>query len=166
MSTTYSYIKTVNSLRLQEEVIAAGLSTIQYIDTSGSNVNLVFSSELTSEQISTLTTVVGAHQVLIPKEYIRSVREAAMEFGAELMNVFIEENIEAGITSANMTNITRKRLKEVKDALITGSLKDAIYELRQIPLEDKDGIYINDVRILAVINKIEAYLGLPLSTEV
>lgn len=163
----YNLTKNVNSLRLQEELIAAGLASVQYIDTVGSAISIVFPTELSTGDQNLLNSIVASHQVLTTREYVHSVRESAMIFGKKIIDDFVEENIMLGITQANMTNSVRKILREVKDALTTGSLKDAIYELRQIPSDSKDGIFINNTRILAVINKLETYLEItPLSTEV
>jgi len=58
------------------------------------------------------------------------------------------------------------RMQSVMIAAQSGSLYEMIVRLRAIPAESKDAKYITDARILACINKIETYLGLPLSTEV
>lgn len=99
------------------------------------------------------------------EEKVQAIMEAAMEFGKQLMKEFAAENVLLGITQAGMTNTVRKRLSEVTNALLTGSLYDAIYEVRQIPPEHKDDTFITDARLLVFINKIEKYLLIPLSTQ-
>lgn len=91
--------------------------------------------------------------------------EDAMNFGNKLMVEFTTENIVMGITQDGMTGTVRKRLQEVIMCLITGSLYDAIIELKAIPTEHKDPKYLTNARLLTFINKIETYLQIPLSTS-
>lgn len=90
----------------------------------------------------------------------------ALAKGQALIQEFITENLTLGITQAGKTKQVRQAMAEVTSCLMTGSLYDAIDELRLIPAEAKDDTFITDVRILNYINKIEEYLGIPLSTEV
>ena len=92
--------------------------------------------------------------------------ESALGYGQGLIAEFIRENLVLGITQAGRTKVVRKAMNEVISCLQTGSLYDAIDELRLIPAEDKDPTFITDVRILSYINKLETYLGITLSTEV
>jgi len=90
----------------------------------------------------------------------------ALSKGQSLIQEFITENLVLGITQAGKTKEVRQAMAEVTSCLQTGSLYDAIDELRLIPAESKDAVFITDTRILSYINKIESYLGLELSTEV
>jgi len=89
----------------------------------------------------------------------------AQNFGLKLIKEVAAENILLGITQAGKTNFVRKATNEVMLALMSGSLYDAIYEIRQIPPEKKDEVFLTDARLLQYINKIEAYLGISLSTQ-
>lgn len=101
-----------------------------------------------------------------PLEYIRAnVMVPARTFGQLLIDDFGAENILLGITQAGLTNQVRKTLTETTLCLLTGSLYDAIHEAREIPNEEKDGVFISDSRLLSFINRIESYLNIPLSTE-
>lgn len=91
--------------------------------------------------------------------------EDAMNFASKLMVQFTTENIIMGITQDGMTGHVRKTLSEVTMCLITGSLYDAIYEVKSIPAEKRDVKYLSDARLLIFINKIETYLGVTLSTS-
>jgi len=90
----------------------------------------------------------------------------AVAFGEALINDFTAENIMLGITQYGMTAVVLERMDAVLSALQTGSLYDAIVKVRQIPQSDYDSIFITGPRLLAFINKVETYLGLPLSTGV
>jgi hypothetical protein len=43
-------------------------------------------------------------------------------------------------------------------------LYDAIAQAKAIPAENKDSVFITDARLIKFINKVEEYLGIPLST--
>ena len=94
-----------------------------------------------------------------------SILTPAIAFGNEVIITFAAENIGLGITQAGMTTAVRTATKDVVAALTTGSLYDAITAARAIPEEQKDATFVTDIRILGFVNKIEAYLGIPLSTE-
>lgn len=97
---------------------------------------------------------------------LKRIVEGALGKGQALIQEFITENLVLGITQAGKTKEVRQAMAEVTSCLMTGSLYDAIDELRLIPTEAKDATFITDVRILSYINKIESYLGLELSTEI
>jgi len=87
----------------------------------------------------------------------------AIKFGDALVVEFASENMALGITQANKTSSVRKAMSEVLNCLVTGSLYDAMVEVRLIPTESKDAIFLSDARLLAFVNKIETYLKKPLS---
>lgn len=90
--------------------------------------------------------------------------EASIDFGWQVLREFSTENVLLGITQAGMTNRVRQVTMEVINALSTGSLYDAIAQAKAIPPEHKDPVFITDARLVKFINKVEEYLGLPLST--
>lgn len=90
---------------------------------------------------------------------------SARSFGEKLISEIAAENVLLGITQANKTSDVRKASREVTDALATGSLYDAIAELRAIPVESRDPVFLSEARLLSTINKIETYLELPHSSE-
>jgi len=79
-------------------------------------------------------------------------------FGNKLINDFIKGNLILGITAAGMTSHVRKATSEVTLALLTGSLYDAIDEIRAIPDSDKDDVFLTDERLQEFINVIEDFL--------
>lgn len=161
----YTYTKIINSDRLISEIADAGI-TVNHIDTIGESGVLIYvANALSPENIVTLGQIVEIHQPVSSEEYVEGKVKEAIAFGQALRDRFVKENILLGITQANMTNIVRKRLKEVTDAIKDGGLKDAIYEIRQIPVENRDGVFVSDARLLKYVNLIEEFLGLPLSTE-
>lgn len=89
----------------------------------------------------------------------------AIDFGFGLAVSYGTENALMGITQDMMTKTVRQAMSEVTNALQTGSLRDAMDELKLIPEGSKDAKYITDARMLEFINKIETYLGDPLSTN-
>lgn len=99
------------------------------------------------------------------QEQIQKIISDAISFGTQLISEFAAQNVIIGITQDNMTGVVRKNMREVIDALSTGSLYDAIYEARLISSDKKDLKYITDTRLLQFINKIETYLNIPLSSS-
>jgi hypothetical protein len=87
----------------------------------------------------------------------------AMTFGQQIIKEFAAENIALGITQAGMTTRVRQVTADIVNALSTGSLYDAIQAAKVVTLEQKDATFITDARLLACVNKIETYLGIPLS---
>lgn len=101
-----------------------------------------------------------------PEANLNKMIDLYFQKGQELISEFIKENLMLGITQAGKTSVVRKAMSEVFSALQTGALLDAIAELRAIPAESKDAVFITDARILGYINKIETFAGLPLSESV
>lgn len=97
------------------------------------------------------------------EQMITARLDAAINFGQSIMKEFTIENMKMGITQDNMTGTVRKAMIQVISACQTGSLYDAMIEAKAIPEEDKDAKYITNERILSFVNKIEAFLELPLS---
>lgn len=89
----------------------------------------------------------------------------AKAFGDSLIIQFGSENMALGITQAGKTSSVRKAMSEVISCLTTGSLYDAMDEARLIPSGSKDATFLTDARLLSFVNKIEGFLGKPLSTE-
>jgi hypothetical protein len=117
------------------------------------------------EALETSLIPINAHAMALAS-IKSSVLAPAVSFGELLMNDFTAENILLGITQYNMTAVVLERMNAVVIALQTGSLYDAVLKVRQIPQSDYDAIFITAPRLLAFINKVETYLGLPLSTSV
>lgn len=61
MNTEYDFIQLVNSSQLLDEINTAGLPTPTYINTQGTSVAIFYSTPLTDNQLSILTTVVTNH---------------------------------------------------------------------------------------------------------
>lgn len=96
---------------------------------------------------------------------VKKIVDESINFGRQLVVEFGAENVLMGIQQMGQTNRVRKVMKEVVDALNAGALSDAIYECRQIPDVEMDGTFLSHARLLGFINKCEAFMGEPLSTE-
>jgi hypothetical protein len=121
----------------------------------------------TSEYLALESSLIPINARAMALASIKSgVLAPAVAFGETLINDFTAENIMLGITQYGMTAVVLERMGAVLSALQTGSLYDAIVKVRQIPQSDYDSIFITVPRLLAFINKVETYLGLPLSTGV
>lgn len=125
---------------------------------------IVFEEEmvrLPAEFTSTITDISQQHQ----QQQLEILVQHAIRFGNQLLAEFAAENIAMEITQEGLTKQVRQRTSEVVAALQTGSLYDAIDEIKAIPESDKDSKYITDARLLQFINKIENYLQIPNSTS-
>jgi hypothetical protein len=132
----------------------------------GEEVTLFYKAEKDSIKSETILKADEAYVDVDNIEYIKTnILAPAREIGQAIINSFAAENILLGITQYGKTNDVRKACSQITDALTTGSLYDAIAEARNIPSELKDSIFLTDARLLGMINKIETYLGKPLSTK-
>jgi hypothetical protein len=61
MDTEYDFTQTINTPQLQDEINTAGLPAPDYITTVTTAVSIFYAVPLTSDQQSTLTTVVANH---------------------------------------------------------------------------------------------------------
>ena len=89
----------------------------------------------------------------------------ACAFGQRLLIKFAAENVLLGITQVGKTAAVRGALSAVIQCLQTGSLYDAVAQVRAVPAESKDATFVTDARLLAFINSCEDYLSLPRSTS-
>jgi len=117
-------------------------------------------TEFTYEPVDTATDD-RARQAVDLQKHISLVLSDSKEFGEDLINEFIKENILMGITASGQTNAVRKALQETWQAIQTGSLHDAIYEAEQVT---RTSPFLTEARLRAFINQIEAYLDMPIST--
>lgn len=85
------------------------------------------------------------------------------DFSQELLNQFAAENIQMGITGDNKTEDILDIMLPVMSALQGGAPTVAIKRAKAISPSSYDAKYITAIRLLAYVNKIEAFLGLPLS---
>lgn len=99
-------------------------------------------------------------------EQIEEVVKSAISFGNRILVEFTAENIQLGITQLEMTKRVREAMADVILALQTGSLYDAIDEVREIPDSKKDGKFISNKRLLKYVNKIEEFLNIEKSTSI
>ena len=99
----------------------------------------------------------------VRKDKTRRMIVSALDFGKQLQEDFLIENVMLGITRKGLTNKVRRCLYHVKNAIDTASLYDAIYEISQIPESEFDPDILTADRLLAFRNKIEDFLGLKLA---
>jgi uncharacterized protein with gpF-like domain len=154
----------VNLEKLQDEL--AAVVAVEGLSYAHPTLTVHFSEEPTEEQVDEVRDIVESHDPVRPSDIVKTIIENAMQFGNTLVVQFATENVLLGITQAGMTGPVRKIMAESIMALQTGSLYDAITELRAIPAESKDPVFITDARLLSAINKIELYLGIPLSESI
>jgi hypothetical protein len=127
---------------------------------------LLFSEEPTPEEVTAIQAADASFVDVDPVLYVRNnVVRPRRDFGRAVMDDFLIECLILGAEAAGRTNTIRQATHEASGALGLGALQDGITEIRAIPAELKDPVFLSTARLLAVVNKIETYLGLPLSEE-
>lgn len=103
---------------------------------------------------------------LVEQDAIRATEVAvanAIMFGQKLITEFAAENVRLGITQDGQTGVVLDKMAPTMTALQSGSLYEAMTRALAIDPQDYDAKYVTHARLMTFINKIEAYLGLPLS---
>lgn len=158
--TSYNFSKLITPDLLQQEIIAAGLTTIHHIDTVGTDVWICFTEPLSEGDETLLSTIVDSHSGIYSLQItIKNRILAAMEFGRDLMAEYGASNIISGLTMEQIQEIMERTIK-VQAALSSGSLYVALTELA---LVQTDEIIITPERVTEFRNKIETYLNNPLT---
>jgi hypothetical protein len=104
-----------------------------------------------------LIQIAGIWHAVTNVEY--AIADAA-SFGQRIIIKFAAENVLLGIIQLGMASTVRGVMSAVIQCLQTGSLYDAVDQLRAIPPESKDGTFVTDARLLVFVNLIKDYLGL------
>jgi len=87
----------------------------------------------------------------------------ALAFSNSVLMQFLAENSMLGVYQSGMSQALRGILEPTFEALLTGSLQDAVVLLKAIPSTSYDSIFITERRLLCYINVIEDYLGYPVT---
>lgn len=151
---TYTYEKSVNPSRLATEVPQTNFS---HIETNGTTVYIHY---IDSTDESALSAAVTAHVATTSADVVAAAILRATEFGNDLIVEYATSNVLSGYTVEQVKDIIEKTAK-VQVALKSGSLYVALDEL---DLVVTDETVITADKILVFKNRIETYLGLPLST--
>jgi hypothetical protein len=110
-----------------------------------------------AEAVAYATNAAAAHY--------QAAAAAAISFGQKMMAQFAGQNLQLGITAAGKTKTVRQAMQEVTNCLLTGSLIEAISEIKALPQASYDSTFITAARLLAACNQLETFCGLPLSTS-
>lgn len=153
----YVYIKSINPLKLSDELATAGFinATISVDGFDRVTVNLPIT--LTTAEQASLDTIIRNHSPLDVRAIVKARILAAAAFGQDLIAEYATDNVLAGYTIPQIKVIIDKTAK-VQAALRTGSLYVAIDELDAIE-PDQDLVTVE--KITQFRNKIQDYLGIP-----
>lgn len=108
------------------------------------------------------------HTVYLTNQSINAIKkqvEAAQVFANDLLVHLDAENLVMGITADGKTDDVLEIMTPALVALQSASLTSAIKRLKAVSPSAYDAKYITAARLLIYVNKIEAYLGIPLSTS-
>ena len=179
----YEYTKAVYLDQLTVEIkLNANLApTFQNASALGTALKIKFSGALSVGDEETLSSIVTAHTGITSSQSLTLYLDNIIfPFVKALINEFAAVNISQGISQAGksgdvlglfekqytVTGISKP--VSLKASFDTGSLYVAlsiIQHVRDNPTEyDGLGPFVSDAKLLAMKNRIEAQLGLPLST--
>jgi hypothetical protein len=161
-----NFSKEVNVEKLDNEIKNSSLfGKYQGLVLTGNDL-YINTTNFSQEEIDLLTNIINAHSSsLLISQYAKMKRIAAQEFGEKIYNDFIDENITLGITQLGLTSHIRKALFQVSDAVKSGSLYDAIIEIKSLDPVVFDSAILTSARLLIFRNKIEEFLNIsPRST--
>lgn len=156
----YEYNKAVDSGLLKTQIIDAGIATpltAITFDGLATKTYVEFDGNLTSQEIDSLNVLMANHDPsgVQTVHYVQNKILAAMNFGQMLMVEYGAKNILAGMTNAQVRQVSDK-LEVIQRLLSSGSLYCA--------LDEMDNITPDELVTQAVIDefkgKIQAYLGL------
>ena len=160
-----TYQKESNVEKLTSEIYLAGITWV-YVSQEGSTVSVYSDYNLTSEQITTIDSLVNSHNsARTLNQIVYDKVSSARAYGDKLITDFAAENVAMGITQLGLTNHVRKALSEVTSCLVTGSLYDAVTEIKLLNPNTFDNYILTPSRLLVFRNKIETYLGVTLSSS-
>lgn len=98
------------------------------------------------------------------KDFVKTMVKSAINFGSTLVTDFATENVMLGITQAGKTKLIADTCQTAFYYLSTGSLYEARAEMLNLTPTEEMSPFLTHARRIAFVNKIEQYLGLPLSS--
>jgi hypothetical protein len=125
----------------------------------------VLSDEEYADYVTNLADVLAAYEAIKVQLSVEKSIVDAMNFGTQCLREFSAQNVLLGITQAGMTGTVLTILQGVMQALLAGSLYEAMARVKAITPDQYDGTFLTAPRILNFLHKIEAYLGLPLTVS-
>ncbi len=161
----YAYTRSTSYLpeQLIGEILAVNPTSISGVSTSGTDITVHAGVSLTLFEQASVETAISSHVPNTAHAYVSSVIKNAIQFGNQLLINYAAENVLLGITTEGKTGQVLTKLASVQLALQAGSLYEAITRIRATPTSEYDEKYVTANRLLAFVNKIETYRGLPLS---
>lgn len=155
----YNYTKTVNTLKLHNEIKASSFSAkYSHLNVYGTNVTVVTSSSLSYEEQDELATIIDDHTTSYPKGAVDSAILSASEFGLKLIRDFGARNVLAGKTDEEIDAIIDDNadILKIGIGLLSGSLK---YTKRKVTAMTPDGVGITTDDKTWILDQLNDYLG-------
>lgn len=188
MDNSIEYLKTdtatndVNEDSLKTQIAGSSISeTVADVVILETSFVVVFENDITSSDKTELDGIITNHEHITTAESMKQYLEYSVyPFIEDIIYTFAAENIAMGITQAGKANgvLALFELKadvdssgrpiSLKGAFDTGSLYAALdvlsYHRTNISNYSDLTPFITDARLLALMNKIETFLGIGLST--
>ena len=116
--------------------------------------------EIPVENIEEILRLIPLHGPLIARMSIFRRVQNARQFGSTIISEFAMENILLGITDERQTTRVIEATKLITAALQTGSLYEAMDEIKRVPIAKIDLKFLTEDRLLSFLHKIEDYLDI------
>ena len=139
--------------------ISPSIPSLSYSDTDADELNIHFTTTLTTSEKTTLDGIVAAHASI---EAYRVIIENAMRFFHDIMVVFAAENITMGITQSGKTKAVADYLQDVLRYGQSGSLYEVISEIDSLILAGVPtdlSPFVTVARLTEFKSKIAGYLA-------
>jgi HD-GYP domain-containing protein (c-di-GMP phosphodiesterase class II) len=161
----YPRVNDIDSLwrYIKESSLASNLEKIDLI--SETHLAVFTFNDLLPLENTLLDQLYASFQQKSLKEYVEKAVIDSINFGQNLLVEFGAENTLLGIVQSGELGRVINILQPIHAAISSGALSAAIEMAKSMPEENFDETFITPERILSCVNKMEAYLGLPLSEE-
>lgn len=157
MAFEFKFQKVVNPAKLAGEIKASTITVaLDFISTDDDVVLIVFVSDLSPEEETTLSDIVAAHDPGDPFQDAQRLIARYRTFANGLVNEFAAENIVLALTTDEIRSIM-KNIPTTWNNLLSGELLVAIVEIDELP----ESAGLDAARKLKYSNKIRTFLGIP-----
>jgi hypothetical protein len=106
----------------------------------------------------------GSYSITDGRTYLNT-KALRLDFAEKIIDEFLAGNEAQGVSSAISYGLV-DGLSTIILALKLGLIETALFGIKNIPQEARDGVYITDAKLLYFANQMEGFLGLPMSTSV
>ena len=142
--------------QIEKYVLSCDRGIIQFL-TVESRQEYIVTNNITGYTLSEFLDMISEEPDPVTTTQVALQNDLA--FSNSILTQFLVENNMLGVYQAGMSQIIRSILEPTFEALLTGSLQDAVALLKGISSTSYDSVFITEKRLLCYLNAIEEYLG-------